>query len=237
MPRTKNEVVSQSPANRPVAAFEIFAANDTDVGMFPEFFPALRSGTAPVDIAARPRCPDCRHPFDYQQINAEFRHRGHLPDFTETLDGYTLVSPRLARFLQSSSPEGIRLVPLGPEGTLLCLFADRQLRIDSRRQKTVFGPFCGTCRRHTEVSRPGPTVLLDLREPVKSGIYRSDLIYGDWHGLSPMLIVGLETAVKLQAAKFSGVALEPVLQWWDVDDDDELSVPPPPIPSDVSLPE
>ncbi len=84
------------------------------------------------------------------------------------------------------------------------------IKFDTIRRETRFLEFNPSCNEYNETVGANPVCLTD-NAVLPDGFYRTDVEFGRSYAKSPVIIVGLETGLKLKEQKFNGLDLEKIL--------------------------
>ena len=174
----------------------------------PKGFHHWRFGTDGVPHPAT--CAACGRKTDPTYINPHFRVKKRKRDLTMTYDGYALVSTRFRDFCELHSWTGAVFVPLPADKNFFVFRLSDVLTFDSERRETRFGKRCSVCDAHYEVTGAYPAYLRGIKEPIKEGFFRSDLEFAAGPEQSPIIILGIDTAMTIKAQKFKLCDLEAV---------------------------
>ena len=143
-------------------------------------------------------------------INENYRPPSKALDLSYTYDGYLIVSGKFRSFVQGNNYSGVMFQPL--EKTEYSVFScSNVLEFDAIKRETRFIDYCDECDRYAEVIGATPIFLKGVTEPLDDGFYRSDIEFGTGSGKHPIFMIGVETYLKLNAEKFSGLENSPII--------------------------
>ena len=157
-------------------------------------------------------CPTCGRKTDSKYINPDFRLKRRKWDIGITYDGYTIVSERFKQLCKDHRWKGVQFVPLPAEPGFYVLTLVNTVKFDAKRRQTRFEDWCRTCKAYFSVVGATPVYLKEVHEPILNGFFRSDLEFASGHEQHPLMIVGIETAKALKAAKLPKMHFEPIEQ-------------------------
>lgn len=155
-------------------------------------------------------CPTCGRKTDPGYINPAFRVTHRSWDLAPTYDGYLLVSSRFRSFCEENLAETVGFLPLPSDADFSVLQVDSRLAFDASRRGTRFEQPCPACKMYFSVIGATPVFLHEVSEPIRSGIYRTDLEFGCGHEQGPLFLVGVDTAARLRQRRFRNCELLPV---------------------------
>ncbi|WP_139140378.1 hypothetical protein [Variovorax boronicumulans] len=194
-----------------VWAYTLYGHNDGSYMLGDETYePDDQSSEWRFGVAGRPHpatCPVCGVKVDAHYIGPRYRVKKRRRDITATYDGYILVSERLRSVLQEggAAKEDFIALPadpnfywLRPQKTLEYLAAERAKR-------------CPACGQFVDEVAPIPLFLGKLVEPIAAGVYRSSLEFGSAPLKAFQVVVGVRTALAIQANSLVGIDLEELL--------------------------
>ena len=153
-------------------------------------------------------CPTCGRKIDTDYLNSAFRVKRRRMDFSETYDGYTIVSKRFKAFCEAREL-GARFTPLPADPSFFWLRAKRIVKCDLRSGETERLNKCPRCHEYHDVVGTD-SVLWGAKKPVAKGLYRSDLEFASGHEQSPLLVVDVGTAQQMKRMKFRGLELDEI---------------------------
>jgi hypothetical protein len=143
-------------------------------------------------------------------LNPEFRLVRKSYDISSTFDCFTIVSSRFRDFCVSQGYSGVSFYPIPNYSGKFYFDVHQMVAFDAIRRKTRFLELNNECKEYNEVVGANPVCLLD-NKPLSDGFFRTDIEFGRSYAKSPLILVGVETGVKLRAGKFKGLYLEKIL--------------------------
>ena len=151
-------------------------------------------------------CETCGQRIDYTAINPNYKPPRSYYDLSRPYDGDFLVSPRLRDYLVGQNLPGLRFCPLARSNRYLILQPQNMLRI-ARGPSLRFEEYCSACRQYRSVYGIDGEKLhfLDISEPIRFGIFITDLRGGYYPQMDHLLIVGTETWNGMLREKFRGM--------------------------------
>ena len=155
-------------------------------------------------------CAVCDRKTDSEFINPRFRVSRRNWDSVVTGDGYYLVSSAFCDVARQYNWTDVEFVELPGDSDYFWLRPSRTVTFDSDRRGTRFEHRCAACKGWFDVVGAHPIMLRDIDHPLTAGLFRTDLAFGSGHGQCPLIIVGLQTAAQIKAARLRHVDLEPI---------------------------
>lgn len=155
-------------------------------------------------------CPTCGRKTDPEFVNAAFKATRRTWDISGTYDGYCLVSQRFRDFCSKQRWPGMSFVPLPSDGEFFVLRLSIVLPFDAERRQARFENLCPECGMHYSIIGATPAYLRGISEPITEGFFRTDLEFGSGPQQWPLIVVGIQTAEKLQKEKFREYALHAI---------------------------
>lgn len=180
---------------------DTYMLGDTYRPQNPGRYSPWRFGTNGIPHPAT--CSKCGRKTDPTYINPDFRLKRRKWDAGATYDGYTIVSERFKALCEDRRWPGVSFTPLPAESGFYVLTLTELLRFDAVRRETRFEDWCPSCKAYFSVVGATPVFLKDVKEPILNGFYRTDLEFASGHEQHPLMIVGIETAQVLKAAKLT----------------------------------
>jgi hypothetical protein len=150
--------------------------------------------------AAHPTCDVCGVKVDPSWVDPAFVPSGRW-DFATTYDGYTIVSDR---FRAAAADAGGAFIDLVSAPGFYVLDVHETVEFDATRRRTRFEDFCRGCDRYLQVAGATPVFLLS-RTVLPDRIVRTDVLFGSFDELHPLLLVGPGLAARLTAASLAGL--------------------------------
>lgn len=148
-------------------------------------------------------CPACGGKVDSDYINPGYRVKKRRRDITATYDGYLLVSVRLRKLLQDSGAAEEDFVALPADPDYFWLRPQMALEYAAAERARR----CPSCERFADEVVPIPLFLGKLAEPITDGVYRSCLEFGSAPLKTFQVVVGVRTALAIQAPPLTSVEL------------------------------
>ncbi len=155
-------------------------------------------------------CKTCGRKTDKNYINPKYKVRKRKRHLTGTNDGYDIVSTKFRSYCMKQQFKGLNFVPLPADRDFFVLRVSKKFTFDFKRAGTRFLQYCRTCRSYFSIVGGYPVCLKDRQRPIRSGIYRTDLVFGSGHEQCPILIVGIDTAESLIKKFDQENILEPI---------------------------
>ncbi len=155
-------------------------------------------------------CATCGRKTDPDYINPNYRAKRRGWDIATTYDGYDIVSRRFRLFCEEHDWGGVEFVPLPADDEFFVLRLSGVLPFDAERRQTRFENLCPLCGSYYNVIGATPAYFRGVTEPIKEGIFRSDLEFGSGPEQSPLIFVGTQTFAELRGLGFKKYATDPV---------------------------
>jgi len=155
------------------------------------------------------KCPNCNNRLGYE-INPNFKLHCKKYDVSYTYDGFLIVSQKFKFLCEENSYKEVSFINLPLEQDFFVFQTNDILKFDYERRKVDFIKLCEKCNRFDEVIGITPAFLKDIKEEIKEGFFRSDLIFGSGNDKSPLIIIGTDTYKKLKAKKLKGIDFDPI---------------------------
>jgi hypothetical protein len=161
-----------------------------------------KTGVPPPGIL----CDVCSQRVDYDAVNPRYKPPRRYYDLSSCYDGDYLVSPRLREHLERSGLVGISFKEIPSSSSYFILRCSNVLRI-KKTSSLHLDEFCNACAQYRSVwgSEPEESGFERVSEPIRVGIYLSDLRVGYYPQMGPLLIVGLDTWEALLSMGFKGL--------------------------------
>lgn len=157
-------------------------------------------GTPPPEVI----CPVCGVRTDWSAINPNYRPPRSYYDLSCSYDGDFLVSPRLRDLLESRNLSGLRFVPIPASRRYFILQSTKVVTL-VRPVTARMEEYCAMCKQFKSVYGFFEEQLEGIKEPIREGIFFSDLRVGYFPNMGPELIFGVDTWQAMLAAKLKGL--------------------------------
>ncbi len=160
---------------------------------------------APRDVF----CTDCGSVVDRGYTPRTLHLDKCVYDLSSTYDGHDITSQKFKDFCQRWKIPDLNFVKVNEAPSLYELRPRLILAVDVERSGVEFEDRCQTCGQYESVTGPPAPYLKDLREPIETGVFRTDIEFG---GLKkgPSLIVGIKTKELMENEKLRGLVSFPV---------------------------
>lgn len=149
-------------------------------------------------------CPECGGKVDPDYIHPGYRVKKRRRDITATYDGYLLVSAHLRKVLQDHGATREDFVALPADPDYFWLRPQIALNYAAAERAR----HCASCGQFADEVVPIPVFLGKLAEPIAAGVYRSCLEFGSTPLKAFQVVVGVRTALAIQAHPLVGIELE-----------------------------
>jgi hypothetical protein len=149
--------------------------------------------------------------YDLNYIDPKFKLRARFRkyDYVVTYDGYDLVSEKFKNFCEKNQYTGLEFVILPNTLGYYWLKANVILELDLTQMDCLFEQYSEKYKTYWGVYRPNP-LYFKKPEELKDGFYRTDICFGDAYSKHPILIIGLETKLKIITEGLKGVYYEDI---------------------------
>ncbi len=151
-------------------------------------------------------CPTCGTLLDKDFLPQNVRPRKKW-DVCSSYDNRTIVTERFKSWCEARQFEGLVFRQVCQTPPYFVFMPSRILRYDPRR--AVFDKKCAACGNYESVTIGGPLKLLDVRTPIETGFFRTDLEFGSRWEKTPMIIVGFRTRDAIKRERYHLVEFEP----------------------------
>ena len=169
---------------------------DNGTVMFQENDPNLR------------RCPACGFRTDFFAHNPLYRQvRKRRSDLLFTYDNIPIVSQAFRSFCLDHGYANIDFLEFEDDPAHFHLQVNNILPFNAKKRETRFIDYCPVCENYKSVIGATPAYL-EIRAPLEEGLYRSDLLFASGNGKGPLLIVGRQTRVSMEAVGLKGLLFE-----------------------------
>lgn len=126
-------------------------------------------------------------------------------DVSYTHDLRTLFSEKFVDFCKEVLKVDEEFKPISVGGQSLYYMVPNQiLEFDFERRKVRFEHKCPLCNGYETVAGAYP-VFLKVKEPIKSGFFKTDLAFASGKSKVPLIIVGTEWKALIASQKFRGI--------------------------------
>lgn len=160
------------------------------------------------DFPTAESCDLCGYRMDFLKYNPNYYTGKILPDFSATYDGFWIVSQKFKEFCVRKNVPNLAFDKFINLKTYYNFRPGNIVAFDAVRRKTWFEKKCDKCENYESVTGTRPTYL-KIAEPLKSGIYRTDLVFASGNEKHPLILVGLETKEELVKEKLEGLEFAP----------------------------
>jgi hypothetical protein len=157
-------------------------------------------GTPPPGVI----CEVCDQRIDYNAVNPNYKAPRSYYDLSRAFDGDFLVSPKLRSYLEDQALSGLRFVDIPSSRRYFILQCANVLEL-VRPATLELEEYCGACGQYKSVAGIMQEEIEGVRQPIREGIYFSDLKVGYGPQMGPELIVGVDTWHGMVARKFKGL--------------------------------
>lgn len=161
-------------------------------------------------VAHPATCPTCGRKTDANYINPRFKAKRRTWDISQTSDGYVIASARFRQFCEKQDYQGVAFDTLPNDQEFFILRLSNLVPFDAERRETRFEDPCPKCKAFYSVVGATPAFLRGITDPIKEGLFRSDLEFASGPEQHPLIFVGTETAEKLKEQRFQKYDLKAV---------------------------
>jgi hypothetical protein len=150
-------------------------------------------------------CGACGGRLDFFAHNDEYQLEPEKKkNLFVTYDGQTICSEGFRDFCMRAGYRDLRFLPFERDREHFHFLPDGVVRFDDERRRTRFLGPCDECGNFREVIGATPA-FLRIREPLPDGIFRSDLLFGQYDRKHPLFLFGCRTIDRLKEAGFGGL--------------------------------
>ncbi|MDH7459699.1 hypothetical protein QEG73_00370 [Chitinophagaceae bacterium 26-R-25] len=147
-------------------------------------------------------------------LNPTFKLNKKNYDISYTWDDFLLVSDRFKQFCIDNKYTSVSFIEIPNYPTKHLMTVSNITDFDSARRETKFLEFSPECNEYNEVVGATP-VCLTIDSPLTDNFFRTNIEFGRGYAKGPIILVGVETAIKLKAQKLKGLYLEKILAKYD----------------------
>lgn len=157
-------------------------------------------------------CPVCRSPLNHE-INPDFIASRRRAPIRSTYDGYCIVTEEFKKFCTENNYPNLVFEELPKSPGYYCFSPLDIFPLDPIRRNIQFLPPCPSCGEYEGIYGATPAYKAEnFTLPSDDFIYRSDLEFGDKGKRSPLIIIGLETEIKMKQSGLKCIYLDDVYE-------------------------
>ena len=157
-------------------------------------------------------CPVCQSPLS-REINPDFIAARIGTPIRSTYDGYCIVTEEFRKFCTENNYPNLVFEELPKSPGYYCFSPLDIFPLDPVRRKVEFYPTCPTCGESGGIYGATPAYKAEnFTLPSNDFIYRSDLEFGDKGKRSPLIIIGVETGIKMKKTGLKSIYLGDVYE-------------------------
>ncbi len=154
------------------------------------------------------KCEGCGYRLDFSPTNPQYILRKGKEDFSATYDGQRIVTRAFKDFCEENRYKGVVFRNFENDPDHFHFIVIPEVKFDAPRRKTRFENLCPQCGNYESIVGAKPAYLL-IGQAMEDGFYRTDLIFATGNEKHPVLLVGMETKSKLEAANLKGLEFAP----------------------------
>ena len=139
------------------------------------------------------------------KINHSFVLQKRKYDVSYTYDGYFVVSERFKDFCTYTKQENLIFHSLASEPNFYVMETTTVLEFDYIKREVEFTNQCEHCGVYEEVIGSTPTFLINNKDIIEQGIYRTDIEFTSKKNRGSLIIMGIETLKEFRVQRFKGL--------------------------------
>ena len=158
------------------------------------------------------KCNKCGYVTDFEYVNPTMKIKRRVYDFSYTYDGRSIVSLKFKEFCIRKNLTGIRFLDLPNDKDFFYMIVDNIVKFDYKKAKTRFETYCDECKMYRQVAGVGffPLILDNKESELKRGIYSTDINFGSYNELGPLIIVSNDIYKEMKEEKLKGISYEKI---------------------------
>lgn len=157
-------------------------------------------------------CPVCHAPLSHE-INPNFIASRRQTPIRSTYDGYCIVTEKFKQFCTENNYPNLVFKELPKSPGYYCFSPQDVFPLDPIRREVEIFPPCPSCGEYEGVYGATPAYKAEYFSlPSNDFIYRSDLEFGDKGKRSPLIIIGLETEIKMKKYGLKSIYFDDVYE-------------------------
>ena len=154
-------------------------------------------------------CPKCGYMLDIvNYFNPFFKLKRTDFDLSFTYDQRPIASLKLKEFCLRVGYLNVKFVELEKQPGFFLFIPQAEVKIDIVRSDLTFENYCDRCHQYKGVY--GKKRVLDQRDELADGIYRSDILVAGGNNKFPLIIIGPRTKEKLERERMNGLVFDPL---------------------------
>jgi hypothetical protein len=157
------------------------------------------------DDSNLPICKRCGYVTNFDYISSLFILNKKIYDISYTYDGRVIVSLKFKEFCLRNKYEGIEFKKLPNDPNYFLLSVYNIIKFDTDKRKLNFENYCDECKRYESITPARPIILKNISNPIKGGVYATDIHFASGNEKRPLLIIGIDTYQKMKKEKFKGI--------------------------------
>lgn len=157
-------------------------------------------GTPPPGVS----CEVCGQRIDYDAVNPNYKSPRSHYDLCRTYDGSFLVSASLFEYFQKQNLQGVSFSEIPHSKRYFVLHCKNFLKL-VRPPTFRMKEFCERCQQFRSVYGISRGQFQDVVEPIRKGLFCSDVPIGYWPQMGHELIVGVDTWKCMLEQGFKGL--------------------------------
>lgn len=149
--------------------------------------------------------------YEYNFLPISLRIKSRSIDFGSTYDGFTIGSVRFKAMCEKHNFKGIDFFQLPNDLDYYLIKVNNVLEFDPISRNTRFMEYSKEHKGYREIIGATPVCLKNNEKVPEGSIYRTDIFFGSGVTKSPVLMVGIETKLVMEAWKVKGIGYNKIL--------------------------
>lgn len=151
-------------------------------------------------------CIECGRKKRSGYVNDKFILRKKM-DYSETYDGFIIVSNKFREFCFSNELTGLHFYELKKYENYFLFDTEKVVNVKLDKEFIKRTKLCSTCNQYSSVAVVGLS-LADITEPLTKGIYKTDIEFASSQEMSPAFLISNDLVEKVPSEfdiDFSGI--------------------------------
>jgi hypothetical protein len=140
------------------------------------------------DVEASHKCSACGYRIDLPKYNPSYNPKNSMQDFSITYDGFWIVSVKFRDFCIAQNYDDLEFEKFQSNNDYFNLKVNNVVVFDYEKRRTRFEKRCNLCGNFESIVGATPTYLL-VKSPIKTGILRTDILFGSGNEKHSLVIV------------------------------------------------
>jgi hypothetical protein len=133
-----------------------------------------------------------------------------IGDISFTFDNRCIVSVRFKNVCDNYGVSGVDFIEVNSKPLLYLIQPHKELKFDKERRKTLFDEYCKVCNQFTQIIGSSPGFMEEISNPIRKGIFHTDLEFGSYKGKTKSILVSLDIKEHIISENLNGVEFSPV---------------------------